>query len=283
MRVESFTDLGQFLVRAGPFLSRDEARHNLQLGILSMLRDHPEVYPEFRLWLAEDRAGVACTALRTPPYNLALARPRNSLAIEALVEHLVTEGEEIPGVTAAEPEADLFASAWEGRTGARGTGRFRQGIYRLTDPNPVPEAPGVARAATQEDRSLLDRWVEDFLTETLPHEPIGPARRRTLDARLASGDDGGLWLLEEGDVPVCLVGYGGSTPNGIRVGPVYTPKAFRRRGFATKLVSQVSTHLLARGRRFCFLYTDLTNPTSNAIYRRIGYEHVCDSADIRFG
>ena len=30
------------------------------------------------------------------------------------------------------------------------------------------------------------------------------------------------------------------------------------------------------GRRFCFLFTDLANPTSNKIYQAIGYEPVCD-------
>ena len=39
---------------------------------------------------------------------------------------------------------------------------------------------------------------------------------------------------------------------------------------------------LDRGRRFCFLYTDLANPTSNAIYLRIGYEPVCDSRELAF-
>lgn len=39
---------------------------------------------------------------------------------------------------------------------------------------------------------------------------------------------------------------------------------------------------LARGRRFCFLFTDLANPTSNAIYRAIGYEPVCDMDQYRF-
>lgn len=51
---------------------------------------------------------------------------------------------------------------------------------------------------------------------------------------------------------------------------------------ASALVAQVSQELLDGGRRLCFLYTDLANPTSNAIYRRIGYEHVCDSAEIDF-
>ena len=41
--------------------------------------------------------------------------------------------------------------------------------------------------------------------------------------------------------------------------------------------------LFDRGNRFCALYTDLANPTSNAIYQRIGYEPVCDAAEYELG
>ena len=63
---------------------------------------------------------------------------------------------------------------------------------------------------------------------------------------------------------------------------MYTPPELRGRGYATALVAQLSSQLLAEGRRFCFLYTDLANPTSNAIYERIGYVRVCESAEIAF-
>ncbi|MBC8077176.1 MAG: GNAT family N-acetyltransferase, partial [Chloroflexales bacterium] len=36
------------------------------------------------------------------------------------------------------------------------------------------------------------------------------------------------------------------------------------------------------GKRFCFLFTDLANPTSNHIYQAIGYAPVVDIAELRF-
>jgi predicted GNAT family acetyltransferase len=38
----------------------------------------------------------------------------------------------------------------------------------------------------------------------------------------------------------------------------------------------LTQQLLDGGRRFCFLFTDLANPTSNSIYQRIGYRPVSD-------
>jgi predicted GNAT family acetyltransferase len=64
---------------------------------------------------------------------------------------------------------------------------------------------------------------------------------------------------------------------------VYTPPQLRGRGYATSLVAELSRALLDAGRRFCFLYTDLANPTSNAIYERIGYVKVAEAAMVAFG
>ena len=82
--------------------------------------------------------------------------------------------------------------------------------------------------------------------------------------------------------PVSLTGVSGATPHGIRIGPVYTPSAFRGRGYASALVAEVSQEQLDAGRRFCFLYTDLANPTSNKIYQAIGYRPVTDALRIDF-
>src|SRR3954464_11849290 len=94
--------------------------------------------------------------------------------------------------------------------------------------------------------------------------------------------DSGLLLWEDGQVAT-LGGFGGLTPNGIRIGPIYTPPDLRRRGYASALTAELTQMLLGRGRRFCFLYTDLANPTSNSIYHRIGYEPVSDVDMWSFG
>jgi predicted GNAT family acetyltransferase len=63
---------------------------------------------------------------------------------------------------------------------------------------------------------------------------------------------------------------------------VYTPTERRRNGYGSAVTAAVSAEQLAAGRRFCFLYTDLANPTSNKIYMDIGYEPVCDAVDYAF-
>jgi hypothetical protein len=57
---------------------------------------------------------------------------------------------------------------------------------------------------------------------------------------------------------------------------VYTPPEVRARGYASACVAALTKLLLEGGRRFCFLYTDLSNPTSNSIYQRVGYRPISD-------
>ncbi|OZU86959.1 GNAT family N-acetyltransferase, partial [Virgibacillus indicus] len=46
---------------------------------------------------------------------------------------------------------------------------------------------------------------------------------------------------------------------------------FKKKGYATSTVAHLSQKILDEGFQFCSLYTDSTNPTSNSIYKKIGY------------
>jgi uncharacterized protein len=47
----------------------------------------------------------------------------------------------------------------------------------------------------------------------------------------------------------------------------------RSHGYARACVAELSASTLQQGHR-CILYTDLANPASNSVYRRIGYRAV---------
>ena len=276
MNVRRFDDAAAFLEAVSPFLLADEARHNLIVGIAGTLRDHPSHYPEFGLWLAEDGSEPVGAALRTPPHNLVLARPRDDSALEALAAAI--DGE-LPGVIAAQPEAEAFAKAWSAKTGVTPRINRGQGVFALERVEPPQPTSGRIRDAGAGDRPLVLDWWRAFLEEALGESPEPESVAREVDHRLEA-EDGGVVLWEDGET-VSLAGFGNPTPNGIRIGPVYTPPELRRRGYASALVAELSEQLL-NARRFCFLYTDLANPTANKIYEQIGYRRICESAEIVF-
>ena len=68
----------------------------------------------------------------------------------------------------------------------------------------------------------------------------------------------------------------------VRVDPVYTPAPFRGHGYAGAVTAEVSSAALAAGATDVVLFTDPANPTSNALYQRIGYVHLADFTGYRF-
>jgi len=276
MDVRRLGDPAEFLEAASPLLLKDEARHNLILGIAGTLRDHPSHYPDYALWLAEDGSETVGAALRTPPHHLVVARPRDDSALDALAAAI---DDDLPSVVAAQPEAGAFAAAWAARTGATPRLKRAEGVFALERVEPPAATSGLLRDAGTDDRPLLLEWFGAFAEEALGETPDAQSAARVIDHRLRAGQAGiSLW---EDDRPVSLAAFGNPTPNGIRIGPVYTPPPYRRQGYASALVAELSERLLAE-RRFCFLFTDLANPTANRIYEQIGYRRVCEAAEIVF-
>jgi predicted GNAT family acetyltransferase len=255
------------LARAGGFLAAAEAEHNLFFGLLHTLRTAPHLYPR-GAWLAtlEEGDAVVGTALQTPPHAVLVSR----MPPEA-IELVARARPDADGVNGPTETVERFAAA----SGLRAAVHMRQRIYQCGAVEPVPEAPGRARPATSVD-DVVWTWRRGF------HEEAGEggAPDEAVQRFRALVDGGGVFLWED-EAPAAMAAATGPTPNGIRVGAVYTPPDRRRRGYATSLVARLTALQLAAGRRFCFLFTDLANPTSNAIYQRIGYRPVCDVTHLR--
>jgi predicted GNAT family acetyltransferase len=139
---------------------------------------------------------------------------------------------------------------------------------------------GGVRLGNPADRDLLVEWVDAFLAEALERRTVEEAAI-LVDRSFRAGTR--TWYLWEDDGrPVSVAASAGPTPNGIRIGPVYTPPGLRRRGYASAATAAASQTELDNGRRYIFLFTDLSNPTSNKIYQQIGYEPVIDIDQLGF-
>ncbi len=275
-------DAPTFLRLAGPLLGRDEARNQLPLAIAGTLAEHPDTYDVVRYWVVREGGAPVAAALRTEPYNLVLGDPDSEAALEALLDAVAADDPASPGVVGNDPHVRRAAETLATATEREPDLVLSQGVYGLTAVADVPRASGSPRVAGAGDVGLLVAWLRAFLEEAIPDPETELEHvERNVQTRLET-DDAGFWLWEAHDDPVSLSGYGGPTFTGIRVGPVYTPPEHRGHGYATTLVADQSRWLLERGHRACFLFTDLSNPTSNRIYARIGYERVCDSAVFRF-
>ncbi|WP_407562781.1 GNAT family N-acetyltransferase [Streptomyces sp. 184] len=274
-------DLDTFTDAAGLFLRAEPAPHTILLTATTALGAagldrFGDGAPEFGWWRAPG-GQVAGAYLHTPPHPVLLGRMPATAAAE-LAELRAAGGSPTPGVNAGRAAAEAFAGAWTARTGTAGTVEERHRLYRLGElvpPDPAP--PGHARPGTGDDGDLLVEWTRQFSAEA--GTGAGDPARAVAD-RLAYG---GATLWEDGGRPVSYAGITRTVAGMARVAPVYTPPPLRRRGYGAAVTAAVSSAARAAGVRDVLLFTDLANPTSNALYQRLGYEPVEDHLVISFG
>jgi predicted GNAT family acetyltransferase len=273
----STEDLDEFLTRAHDFLRSRPDLHTVVLTVTEGLRTRGvRAYgDEAPFFGSLERDGAVRAAwFRTPPYRLYLT-PLTADQADSLAVHLAALGHPLPGVSAERETADAFVEAWRRHTGATAEPHQRQRLYRLgtlTVPGPLPE--GRARLAGEADRELLVRWFGEFSRDI--GESDTARADSWADARLAYG---GVTLWEAPDgTPVSMAGLTPPVAGQIRVAPVYTPPHLRGRGYAGAVTAEVSRLARERGADEVLLFTDLANPTSNALYQRIGYRPVADFA-----
>jgi predicted GNAT family acetyltransferase len=277
VRVVEHPSAAALLARTNAMLEEREAENGLVLGLLA---SPPATMTAAPTWVSIDGVdGPIAVAMRTPPFNLLLALAPEH-AIEPLVDALAARDAELPGVTGPAQIARAFAERWSRVRGVTATVTMQQGLYDLTKVVPPdPVAPGALRVAGADDVDLVALWFAGAAVDMRLPAYEREALPKTAAARVAGG---GLFLWDHEGASVSMASLQGSTRHGIRVSFVYTPPELRGRGYASACVAAVSERALASGKRFCTLYTDLANPTSNSIYQRVGYRRIGESVMIAF-
>jgi predicted GNAT family acetyltransferase len=257
------------LREAEAFLEADPVRFQLPLHLLLRGVESPELAPGIRCALALGPGGeVAAVGVQTPPWPVQVATAQ-ATAAAALGTLFAAAVEPVSAVMGPEACAHAFAAAFASAAGAESRWEQSLGVFELTTLKPPRPIAGHARPAHAGERALLEQWLRDFHHEATPNDPEPPP---SVGARLVTEQRGWLWLAEDG-APRALACTWREAKGVHSVGPVYTPPSARGQGAASAVVAALSAELLAKGRA-CTLFTDLANPTSNALYARLGYERV---------
>jgi predicted GNAT family acetyltransferase len=262
-----------------PILLKEEAKHNVILGVLNQLSTNIADLSNIFMCTVEEGDKPVLVFLRTHPHNLLIAgNPNQTEAISFAVQKFAENGFTFPGVTGEKQLAEFFAEEWKRATGIEGNVGMKQGIYKLVKLNPIKATSGYLRQAVPEDAPLVAEWTHEFTEYTLDTLTSEECQERANDYIKQKS----LYLWIDQNRPVSMVKWARPTKNGIVVTLVYTPDEERGKGYASSSVHAFSKLLLEKY-EFCSLYTDLANPTSNSIYQKIGYEWVCESIMIQFG
>jgi len=273
MKLISYTDAAVFRDEVLPFLLQRAVENNLMTSIIIRLVEGKRWGDEpARLYLVKDGGEIVAAATQTPPYNLILTE-----AAPEITAFIADQLKDIPfpGVMGPKVDAERFARLRQQQTGQSAEPAMSLRLYRLDNVIQPTGIPGRVEDASPDDIELLVGWINAFVAEC--HAIVSNPKEY-----VRGNIESGRLLVWKDPHPVSCASFGASPPNSARVGGVYTPLEFRRRGYATANVAAVSQRALDEGNKYCCLFTDLANPISNSIYQKIGYRWVCDYVQYSF-
>ena len=270
----------EFAELVRPMLELDPVRNTNILTLVARLPSDdrpPHAEDCYGYWT--DDAGRIRAAFAAPhAYSMTLSATVPAQAAAELPAVWQKSGRARPaGVFGRVETAERIAADWAKLTG----GRYRalpQRAFRLfsfDEPAPPDPAPrGEARPATPDELELAVSWHTAFAVECgfAASEDRTPSVRTQIEQRRQL-----MWIVD--GVAVAQGVYTPIVAGTARIVGVYTPPEHRRNGYAAGLTWAITHQALADGAERVVLHTDLSNPTSNAIYQRLGFRPVQDATE----
>lgn len=180
---------------------------------------------------------------------------------------------EYPGITGEKECCNIYDAVYNEVNGARLKVQMNQRIYKCTVVKNYSKNIGFVRLANEGDLEVLIDWSVNFIEELGSERPSKAAMRSKLKEKLLSQR---LYLLQVDDQIVSMAQRERAMNQTESIDYVYTPTNLRGNCYASRIVEELTKRVLSDG-RVATLYTDLSNPTSNSIYMKIGYEPYCDA------
>lgn len=216
------------------------------------------------------------------PWRLLMYSPTNNKSEELYrfaAEELYKIDPNLEGVNTEKEVSQIFAREFCKVAGKEPKVRFEMRILVLEKLEEASLRDDVVfRKAIMEDKETLKEYRRLFSEEAL-HETVS---EEDLEKKFEKHFEMGYYLLEKDGKIVATASSNRHLTKGKSIGNVFTPKEERGNGYAFNLVYRISKQFLDSGLEYCVLFTDDSNPISNHVYEKIGYERRADTTEILF-
>lgn len=267
-------DPAEALASFAPYLSERPVEHNVLLTVIADQIGGPGGGAYWSVTRNGALCGVAMQTQSQFPLGLSAMEPD---VARALARRVAEDCPTLPLVAGVGSASSAFAGHFATVAGQPAAPVAGQRLYQLGELRPPDGVPGAVRGATPADRELLIEWTIAFRDEA--GATMGDPEE-IVDQKLALDR---FWLWEDGGEVVSVTAGTEPAAGYIRVQNVYTPPERRGHGYAAANVTAQCADCMERDGANSLLYTDLANPTSNAVYQRIGFEAIAEIVVYEFG
>ena len=277
MTVRAYQTPQQFLDDTAELLERREVENNLILGICHSLADKTKLYEGCVFINSFDGKKIQATSIKTISKAIVSGNTKDTRHIKNLAEYYLDNNIDLTGVVGESFCSTGFSKFY----GKKQVGEKVLIVHRLASVNDLPSASGKFEPANTDDIDLISNWTVNFEKEAQTF-PVKSKEQSLKTTRIRVSSDSMFKWTVGGEI-VSIAAIVRRTRHLGIVGLVYTPEKFRGNGYATSCVQKLSEYVLQNGFRHCGLFTDKSNPTSNRIYKKIGYLPITEFTDIEYG
>ena len=266
IHLQTYPNPSAYFQSANAFLSQYEHESNLILGAETALMKRADC-SGFDFLNVLDADKIQVSGLKNPSKLLLVGENYTREHLQKIADYYPTDSNPLKGLVAARPLAETFLEAY-------GYAHYPKKIYprwlqSVEILNPAPKVAGELRLAVTDDLDLLEVWTNHFLEETnLPKQSPNDTAKTVYDFI----QTGKLFKWMQAGEPVCMGALVRTTANIGWIGLVYTPPEHRNKGLAGAFTHALSQKILKKGLKSSALFSDISNPASNAAYKKIGYK-----------
>ena len=273
-RIVRHETAADFLEVCGEWLSEQEDIHNGVLSLAHGLGSGQHIHtPPFVFAHIEVNNRIAGCTIFAEPDGISLSEMPVD-AVGKLFSELRSDINAPSRIHGPEGPANRLAKCFAELSNSKPVLHSEWNVYRLDDPpNKRQVAGGMLRVGNESDSEIVSAWGALYDAEKPTTVNIERFLRRKLK-------DGLLYFWVDTG-PRALLTLSGINCSGNRISSVFTPEQFRGRGYATSLVCEISTRLLAEGKSFVTLNTEIGDPAER-IYENLGYRIVGKRVSIVF-
>ncbi len=281
MEFKNYDDPNEFIKDNEKFILEKEWLNNLMAG---NYKDAVKegLTEDWLLASVTDNGNTELIILLRKPWRMLMYSPTDNKSEELYrfaAENLYEIKPDLEGVNTEKEISQIFAKEFCKIAGKTPKVRFEMRILvleKLTEPRLRDDV--IFRKAEIKDKEILKEYrrifTEEALNETLTEEDLEKKFERHFEM--------GSYVLEKDGKIVATAISNRHLTKGKSIGNVFTPKEERGKGYAYNIVYRLSKEFLDSGLEYCVLFTDDSNPISNHVYEKIGYERRADTTEILF-
>jgi uncharacterized protein len=275
-KLKTYKNSKDYLEESTATLEINELENNLILGICNSLIDETENKNDYHFINLFQDDKIVATSIKTNTKVIVFETTDNKFDIKEIANYYLDNNISIDGVIGMSQTAENFAKLYKKEI-------FRAKpllVQELRKTNEIAISKGCFETCSIIDIELLIKWTSNFFEE---EELIPKKSKNEVEAIvkiLLESRDFFCWKVDNKIVSIASILR--KTKNIGIVGLVFTAKKFRGNGYASSCIKKLSDYILENGFQCCGLFTDKANPTSNKIYRLIGYETIAEFKNIEF-